>query len=668
MGIAPNATVVAYNPFDSTGTANWSDITNGVQRLKAEGANVVNMSLGVPGSTFDPGWNSVFASLSVTLTLKNTVFVMAAGNDGVVQTKNVAWSLLNPAFIVVGSVDMTGKISNFSNQPGTSCLTPLLGLCAGDKLMNHFIVAPGELIMVDDGHGGTVRESGTSFAAPQVTAAVALIQGRWPWLVNFPNETVNIILNSAKDLGAPGVDPVYGHGLLDVQAAMSPLDMNNLIWYQVQNGKMTLQSSKAVMSTYQTQNHQAWDASGAYFTAFEPLGLLTQRDFNIPLSSKLVGQSVSALGGSQQMFQSYLLSRLNGWAGVSAKTGFASGYDGFAPASVPIGGRWGPDMTLTVAPRDKRQGFQDEGPDYQSSLKVQGERSSLTFGYGDGAPALAARSGFTQAADYDSERGGANPLLGLASGGGFAGWNYDLTHRLQISAGVLARSDRRDDMNLPGLTRNDSGAAAYQAGAQLFGLSYAATDRLTLNGSYTHLHEASGLLGVQSLNPEDFRGGSTTDGFSLGANWAIGPHLSVMAAGTLAHTRQGDGNQTLAVDANGLTSSSFEVGVQKSGVFTKGDRMQFSVSQPMFVERGRLNLTSVQVTDRTTGDLGVVTQNLDISGQRQLAGEALYGLPVSGGHGDVALFGRVETPPAAGQGQTYIAGARYRIRFDPVRT
>jgi hypothetical protein len=662
MGIAPSATVVAYNPFDSTGTANWADITTGVQKLKAEGANVVNMSLGVPGTTFDQGWNGVFASLSVTLTLKNTVFVMAAGNEGVVQKNNVAWSLLNPAFIVVGSVDAANNISNFSNQPGNACLTPLLGICAGDKLMNHFIVAPGELIMVDDGHGGVTRQSGTSFAAPQVSAAIALLQGRWPWLVNFPNETASIILNSAKDLGAPGVDPVYGHGLLDVTASQSPLNFNNLIWYQVQNGKTTLQTSKMVLSTYQSQAHQAWDASGAYFTAFEPIGL-TQRDFNIPLSSKLIGQSVTALGGSQQQFQSYLLARMDGWAGTQTKPGFAaSAYDGFNTTSVAVGGKWGADMTLTIAPRDKRQGFRDEGPDYQSALRVQGERASLTFGYGDGAPALAAGSGFTQAADYDSERGGVNPLLGLASGGGYASWNYDLSHRLQISAGVLARDERRDGATLPALTTLGSGASSYQADAQLFGLSYAATDRLTLTSSYTHLHEATGLLGIQSLNPEDFQHGSTTDGVSVGANWALGPKLSIMASGTLAHTRQADAGQTLAVDHDGLTSTSFELGLLRSDLFTRGDRAQFSISQPMFVERGHLNMTSVQVTDRDTGEIGVVTQAVDISGQRQIAGEALYSLPVSG-HADMTLFGRVETTPAGAQAQTYMAGARYRIRF-----
>ncbi len=254
MGLAPNSTVVAYNPFDNTGTANWDDITTGVQRLKAEGANVVNISLGVPGVTFDQGWNGVFANLAVTLTLKNTVFVMAAGNEGVTQTKNIGWSLLNPAFIVVGSVDVEGNISNFSNRPGEACLTPLLGLCLGDKLKNHFMVAPGELILVSDGHGGVTRQIGTSFAAPQVAGAIALLQDRWPWLSNFPVETANIILNSAKDLGAPGVDAVYGHGLLDVTASQSPLDFSKLIWFSVENGKSTPQSSKAILATYRNGN------------------------------------------------------------------------------------------------------------------------------------------------------------------------------------------------------------------------------------------------------------------------------------------------------------------------------------------------------------------------------------------------------------------------------
>ena len=66
--------------------------------------------------------------------------------------------------------------------------------------------------------------SGTSFAAPLVSGAIALIQDRWPWLKSYPRDVAKIILESAQALGAPGVDPIYGHGLLDIQAAQSALD------------------------------------------------------------------------------------------------------------------------------------------------------------------------------------------------------------------------------------------------------------------------------------------------------------------------------------------------------------------------------------------------------------------------------------------------------------
>jgi hypothetical protein len=664
MGIAPGAQVVAYNPFDASGTAGWADITTGVQSLKASGASVVNASLGVPGSTFDPGWNNVFMDLRVLLTLKNTVFVMAAGNDGVMQTKNVNWTpLLKPGLIVVGSVDVTGKISNFSNTPGSACLTAALGLCLGDYLRDHYIVAPGELILVSDGHGGVVRESGTSFAAPLVSGAIALLQNRWPWLVNYPVETVKIILDSAKDLGAPGVDNVYGHGELDVTASQSPLNFNNLTWYSVQDGKKTMQSRSAVLATYAIQSQSTWDAKGAYFYAFESIGL-TQRDFAIPLSQKLIGQNVITSNGSQEAFQAYLLSRMDAWAtGQTPQPGqrFA-GDNSFAGTTTAVPNRWGADMTLSIAPRDKRYGFVGEGPAYQSSLKVQGERAHLMFGYGDGAPALAGL-GLSQAADYDAVHGGANPLLGLASGGGFLGWGYQLSNRFEVSAGILERSDKRDASLLPMLRRNGAATDTYQAGAQVMSLAYRPTDSLTLNAGYTRLHEATGLLGMQSLDPADFAGGSTTNGYSLGATWTLSPKLSVMATGTFGHTRGTDGGQQLAVDSHGLATSAYEAAVQGRDMFAKGDRLQLTVSQPMVVERGQLKLSGVEVVDRATGELGVVTHSLDLSGKRRVAGEALYSFPVQSGQGYVALFGRAETLTEGAQSQAYTLGTRYRVRF-----
>ncbi len=665
MGIAPGAQVIAYNPYDASGTANWGDITNGIQNLKSGGASVVNASLGVPGITFDQGWNTVFTDLKVLLTLKNTVFVMAAGNDGVSQTKNISWTpLVTPAFIVVGSVGLDGTISNFSNRPGSACLVPALGLCLGDYLRNHFIVAPGELVLASDGQGGVTRVTGTSIAAPLVSGAIALLQNRWPWLQNFPQETVQIILRSAKDLGAPGVDNVYGWGELDVTASQSPLDFNNLVWFTVQNGKMVPQTRQAVLTTYQNEQQKTWDAQGAYFYAFEPIGL-TQRDFAIPLSKKLIGQNVTTFNGSQEQFQAYLLSRMDAWA-TSQGSHFAASGDGlnrFGATDIAVPNRWGADMTLTLAPKIARQGFVDAGPAFQSSLKIQGDKAGLMFGFGDGAPKLAGASGFTQASDYDSERGGANPLMGLASGGGFAGASYNLSKTLQLSAGLMVRNDHRDPNLLPGLHQPGNAAETYQAGAQLMSLTWKATPALTLGAGYTRLHEAQGLLGIQSMDPADFAHGSTTDGYTLSADWAVSTRFSLMATGTFGHTEAGDHGQQLAVDKAGLTTSAYAVGLKAKDLFAHGDRLQLTVSQPMFVERGHLNLTGVEVVDRDTGELGVVTHQVDISGQRRVAGEALYSWPTDGGRGYVALFGRAETQTDTQTPQAYMAGARYRVAF-----
>ena len=117
------------------------------------------------------------------------------------------------------------------------------------------------------------------------------------------------------------------------------------------------------------------------------------------------------------------------------------------------------------------------------------------------------------------------------------------------------------------------------------------------------------------------------------------------------------------MEAGGLSSSAFEVAVARRDLFHKGDRLQVTLSQPMYVERGGLKMTSVQVVDRNTGDLGVVSQDIDIAGQRQIAGEAIYQQALKDGHGVVGLFGRVETSPAPGQSDAYMAGARYRLRF-----
>ena len=76
---------------------------------------------------------------------------------------------------------------------------------------NAFLVAP------DDNR--PTEFSGTSFAAPRVTGAVAVLRQMCPSLT--PAQIGYVLLRSARDLGEPGIDDVYGYGLLDLENALT---------------------------------------------------------------------------------------------------------------------------------------------------------------------------------------------------------------------------------------------------------------------------------------------------------------------------------------------------------------------------------------------------------------------------------------------------------------
>lgn len=65
---------------------------------------------------------------------------------------------------------------------------------------------------------GHTELTGTSFAAPVVTGALALLMERYPYLDNA--QVRDVMLTTATDLGAPGVDPVFGWGALNLRKAI----------------------------------------------------------------------------------------------------------------------------------------------------------------------------------------------------------------------------------------------------------------------------------------------------------------------------------------------------------------------------------------------------------------------------------------------------------------
>jgi hypothetical protein len=667
MGVAPNSEIHLYNPFDATGTASWSDVAQGIAALYDSGAHVVNASLGVPGATVSNEWVDILSGSLLSTRKGGLVIVKAAGNEGVTQTQNVPWLLGLQApdnLLIVGSVGPDGTISPFSNTPGESCFT-VLGLCAEqNKLKYRYLVAPGELDLVSDNNGGVTRMSGTSFSAPLVTGAVALLQARWPWLEQHAAETVQIILQSATDLGAPGVDPVYGWGELNIQASQSPLNFNNLVVYQpftytnkqASTPLLPNWSPAALKSSVLNPGQlNLWQQKNAYIVAFEPIGS-TYRDFTIPLSSALIGKSQN-VNGSSNPFQAYLYQRLIDWAhGVKSLD--------FDSQSVPLGdGTWNLALTTTEStPDETRSG---DGPFHSEFVAANRDAGiELHLGEGSGAHALMAGSGFDLRSDFDPSTGGVNPILGFASGGAYAGGGFAVAPGLKLSLGYSQKADDHTYLDPTFGLQQEVPLGTDRAAASLASVDYTIAKGVTVNASYTSLDEADGLLGSQGSGVFAMPGGARTHGTTVGATAALAGGWNLLGTATLAHTTAPQSiPSSLTLSQAGLQSTAFELVAAKSGLFSDLDSLRLSLSQPLHVESGALQYTSLEVVDRDTGAVAPVSQTWNISGVREYRMEAAYEIAGLDNRATVDGFGLVDLnpPTALGTAVAVSLGAQFRI-------
>lgn len=144
----------------------------------------------------------------------DAIFVWAAGNDGqsesgALSAMPLAFPDLQGHFVNVVAVNNVGHIAEYSNQCGIT--------------QNYCIAAPGSRWKTDNNE----RVSGTSFAAPVVSAAIATIKEAFPYME--ATEITQLLFTTATDLGEPGVDAVFGWGLLNMDAATQPVGTPRIV-------------------------------------------------------------------------------------------------------------------------------------------------------------------------------------------------------------------------------------------------------------------------------------------------------------------------------------------------------------------------------------------------------------------------------------------------------
>lgn len=251
-GLYPQAVIRSY---DLAGDLSDPAIIAGIGAAVAAGPSVINLSFGGPENT-----RALYEAVQFAFG-RGSLIVASAGNE--LRAGNpTLYPAAYPHVLTVGSVGRTLEPSGFSSAHPTVDLA-----------------VPGEGLPVTLPGGAQRLVTGTSFAAPIVSAAAA-----WARTVRGPmhvTQLFDLVRSAATDIAEPGVDSRTGLGLLDVPKALTapllPVDPQepNQDLAQVVPGGVFGAGKALVSQRFRARLHLREDPDDVYRVSLGPNQQLT---------------------------------------------------------------------------------------------------------------------------------------------------------------------------------------------------------------------------------------------------------------------------------------------------------------------------------------------------------------------------------------------------------
>ena len=214
VGLAYNVKLMPIKAGMASGFFNQSQIAKGILYAYNNGADVINMSFGGSASTI-----AVQDALETAYT--RCVLVAAAGNDAMPNEGRPITAPTYPAALsyVMGvmSVDMWGVESGFTNYD-----------VAAYSSVEYEVYAPGSQILSTIPGNRYATWSGTSMAAPYVSAMAALLRSAYPDTNTYPTKFIYGQIAATGGRSAICCDPEH-HGvhnlpkIVDIYNALTQL-------------------------------------------------------------------------------------------------------------------------------------------------------------------------------------------------------------------------------------------------------------------------------------------------------------------------------------------------------------------------------------------------------------------------------------------------------------
>ncbi|HEX8400448.1 MAG TPA: S8 family peptidase [Allosphingosinicella sp.] len=613
QGVAFESTILSFNSADPNNCdkddgCKHSDraISQGIDLARTNGARVINISLGGEGAGF-----GVLQAVT-RATQAGIVIVVSAGNGGQeatgVNPDAFASQIANAGsglVIIAGAHDAGRAIAGFSNRAGTS--------------QQAYLAALGDRVRSFDHNGQAFMFSGTSFSAPVISGAAALLASAFPNLSG--QQIVQILLSSADDAGATGTDATFGRGILNLTRAFAP------------QGATALAGSQVAVSTTGSNGQASGamgDAKGASVGAvvLDGYGRAYRMDVSRTVSRAAPDSPLAqALGGD---FRTAASAAGNTAVSLTVNRDFAG------QTQVRMG-------QIGLGYHDAREAKAVAG----MALSRLSPKTAIAFGFAETGRTLQQR---LTGHEHNAFLVARDPL---ARNGFFADASSSAGLRHLVGPVGVTVTGERGRVQGPGLA-----ARVRDPGYSISSVSF---DRrfgpALVSVGASRLVEESTMLGGR-FGAAFASGGAASSFVDTSLSYDLGGGWGAFATYRRGWTRMA-GTGAL-VDSGRLSTDAWAFDLSRADAFSSGDRIAFRMMQPLRVRSGGFDLSVPNSYDYSTGVVGYEAQRFSLAPSgREMDYELAYSARALGGRLGANLFLRTD-PGHVEAADSDIGGA---IRF-----